>query len=159
MTDALQEAADRINSTENRGPQGDMSPQSMGSPQTGPRGVLAERSFERRVATNETIQREFGRRIRELEQTVPGEETVHSDATGPSSEAPSVGCFSGTAIVAGVITTGLNSNAAYLYVVVDLSTAVAEEREGPRPRSEEFPQNEVWYDKTQTFGDIILPRA
>jgi len=152
MTDALQEAADRINSTENRGPQGDMSPQSMGSPQTGPRGVLAERSFERRVATTETIQREFDRRMREIEQTVPGEETVHSDATGPSSEAPSIGWFSGTAYVSGKKFTGLLSDAAKPWVKCVKSTRQATQQAGPP--SDPFPPNEEWYEKANHFGDI-----
>lgn len=64
--------------------------------------------------------------------------------------------FSGTAYVAGVVTTGLNSNATKLWVKCDVETRTATEEYGPP--SNPFPPNEEWYAKASTAGDIHVTR-
>ena len=65
--------------------------------------------------------------------------------------------FSGTAYVAGVRTTGLDSDSSKPWVKCDISTGIATEETGPP--SNPFPNNEEWYEKAQTAGDIHVPRV
>ena len=65
--------------------------------------------------------------------------------------------FSGTAYVAGNKTTGLNSDDTKPYVRCFLEVGTAEEHAGPMPIP--FPDNEEWYEKEYTIGDIHIPRA
>lgn len=66
------------------------------------------------------------------------------------------GRFSGTAYVVGVKTTGLGSDAAKPYVKCNLATGAATQEEGPMP--DEFPHNEEWFEKANTYGDIHVAR-
>ena len=65
--------------------------------------------------------------------------------------------FSGTAYVAGIKTTGLNSTPAYPWVKCNLASGAATEDAGPP--SNPFPPNEEWYEKANHSGDIHVPRA
>jgi len=74
----------------------------------------------------------------------------------PSSVVTSIS-FSGTAYIAGNKTTGLKSDNTKPWVRCFLDSATAEEHAGPAP--DPFPANEEWYEKSQTAGDIHIPRA
>ena len=63
--------------------------------------------------------------------------------------------FTGIAYVAGIKTTGLTSDGAKPYVKCDRAAGTASEQTGPP--SSPFPDNEEWYEKESTFGDIHVP--
>ena len=65
--------------------------------------------------------------------------------------------FSGTAYVAGTKTTGLNNDDSKPWVKCVLSTGVASEQVGPP--SDPFPEDEEWFEKANTYGDIHVVRA
>ena len=67
------------------------------------------------------------------------------------------GNFSGTAYVAGVKTTGLNSDPAKGWVMVNASTTTATQVYAAQVVTP-FPPNVEFYEKTYTYGDIHLPR-
>ena len=64
------------------------------------------------------------------------------------------GHFTGTAYIAGQRTTGLGTKA---WVRVFLSTATAEDHDGPPP--DPFPPDEEWYETRNIYGDLHIPRA
>jgi len=70
--------------------------------------------------------------------------------------APLVG-FSGTAYVAGNKITGLTSDSTKPWVKCDLDAGTASEQSGPP--SDPFPENQEWYEKANTYGDIHESRA
>lgn len=72
---------------------------------------------------------------------------------GPGSDS-----FSGTVYLAGQKYTGLNSdsNKPWVRVYTDGSSAPAE---ATGPPSDPFPDNEEWYAKSSTSGDIHIPRV
>ena len=65
--------------------------------------------------------------------------------------------FSGTAYIAGVKTTGLNTYSEKPWVKCDITTCVASEEDGPP--SNPFPPNEEWFEKDYTSGDIHVDRV
>jgi len=65
--------------------------------------------------------------------------------------------FSGTAYVAGIKTTGLGSDPTKPYIKCSLLNGTAVQDAGPP--SDPFPEDEEWYEKANTFGDIHLVRA
>ena len=71
-------------------------------------------------------------------------------------EGPRLG-FSGVAYVKGVKTTGLNSDSTKPYVKCSLDTGAAVEDAGPP--ADPFPEDEEWFEKASTYGDIHVVRA
>jgi hypothetical protein len=65
--------------------------------------------------------------------------------------------FTGTAYVVGIKTTGLLSYPDKPWIKCKLSTGVATEDTGPPPNP--FPEDEEWYEKANTSGDIHVVRA
>ena len=70
---------------------------------------------------------------------------------------PVIPGFSGTAYVAGNKITGLNSDDTKPWVKCDLDAGTASEQTSAP--SNPFPENQEWYEKENTFGDIHESRA
>jgi len=99
-------------------------------------------------------------RLMELEKRLGGDRAVadmdRPDPQEPYFGEPSGASFSGTAYVAGLKITGLNSNPLYPWVMIDLSAMTAVEDAGPPPNP--FPPSIEYYEKAKTVGDIHLTR-
>ena len=65
--------------------------------------------------------------------------------------------FSGNGYAAdGVLTTGLNSDMGKPWVKYVVDTGVFSEEAGPAPSP--WPANEIWYEKANTYGNIVVTR-
>lgn len=65
--------------------------------------------------------------------------------------------FSGTAYVAGVKVENLNTYPERPWVKVDLANATATEEASAPP--DPFPEDQEWYEKAYTYGDIHESRS
>ena len=85
-----------------------------------------------------------------------GHKTTRGVIPRISSRTQSVPTFPGVAYVKGVRIANLNSNAALPWVRVKVSSNTATEEAGPPP--DPFPDDEEWYEKANTYGDIHVTR-
>ena len=90
------------------------------------------------------------------------------DGEWPDQENPYFGSddatlgFTGVVYIEGLRVTGLNAQHEYPWIRIRLSgdPALFEQQvtEQPGPPPSPFPQNEEWYEKASTSGDIHVPR-
>ena len=85
-----------------------------------------------------------------------GHKTTRGVIPRISSRINSVSPFTGVAYVSGVRIEGLNTYPALPWVRVNVSANTAVEDAGPP--SDPFPDNEEWYEKANTYGDIHVTR-
>ena len=80
---------------------------------------------------------------------------VVTHSKGGTGAASAAATFSGVAYVAGTRTTGLTATATKPWIKCNRSTGAATEEAGPP--SFPFPDNEEWFEKSRTYGDIHVP--